>query len=498
MHYPFLLDTDSYKLSHAFMYPPDTNKMVAYFTCRGPLPGTTDRRLVQAGVTWLYNNVFSRRITQEDIDEVDAFCATHLAGGKLYEWPRELWQEVVDAGGYLPFHIRALEDGEVFSPGVPSLIIEAEGRYAPLVTWFETQILRMWSDITTATKSAQIRHFLASEYDRTVDDKDRWLLDYALHDFGSRGTSSAETAMRTGAAHLLVFDGTDNLIAASYARSLANGAPIGQSVYATEHSVMTSWDCEENAIQNLLDRSKPGDILSIVADSYDYRNFINNIVPKFVEQFKAKQTKLVVRPDSGDPVQCVIEGLVALEKVFGYTVNSKGFKVIDGAGVIQGDGIGFDTLQLIATEVTKAEFAAQNVVYGMGGGLLQKQTRDTLKCAIKLCERTDITGRVWPIMKAPVTDRSKWSLPGNMAVYSVGGIRTVFPKPMPLVWRDNIIYTDKLKSVWNNGPTDWRPADFATQRQFFFQNWMITTIPYSGNRSAMSEEILEKQRLHAQ
>ena len=102
---------------------------------------------------------------------------------------------------------------------------------------------------------------------------------------------------------------------------------------------------------------------------------------------------MVLRPDSGDPVQTVVLGLRAAEKVFGCDINSKGFKVPRGCSVIQGalavhpvavvvllsptrrdagDGINAATLELIIDAVHEAGFSAQSVGYGMGGGLLQK------------------------------------------------------------------------------------------------------------------------------
>lgn len=73
---------------------------------------------------------------------------------------------------------------------------------------------------------------------------------------------------------------------------------------------------------------------------------------------------------------CVLsQGLQALDKVFGSDVNTKGYKVIRGAGVIQGDGINIVAIGKIQSAVMAAGFSAENVAFGMGGGLLQRVNR---------------------------------------------------------------------------------------------------------------------------
>lgn len=472
MRLPHLADTDTYKLSHFKMYP-DSQSMTAYFCFRGPL-NQDDHRIVFAGARYIYEQILSRKITLQDIAEMDEYAATHMAGGLPFEWPRDLWLKVVnDYQGYIPLTVQSLRDGEVIYPQVPGMIFTArrglsQEEFDRICTWFETQFMRMWNQATTATKSAHVYNFLAGLYDLTVEDDQRWRLDYALHDFGARGVSSKETAMTAGLGHLMVFDGTDNIISGIKASSW-NHNNVGQSVIASEHSVMTAWPTEREALQQLIDITPEGYVLSCVADTYDYSNFAWNIVPEFVDQIKAKGIHFVLRPDSGDPVEAVLEGLRAMDAAFGSSLNSKGYRVIDGAGVIQGDGIDAAKLRVISQAVVAAGYSIQNVVFGMGGGLLQKQNRDTLKCAIKLCERVDMDGNVIPIMKAPKTDASKGSMPGNMQVNLVDGIPTIYPSLAG--WEDRRLETDLLQTIWDCGPVGYEFETFTQMRERLRRTW---------------------------
>lgn len=464
----FLLDTDSYKLSHPAMYP-DARQMVAYFTFRGPL-ADDDHRIVFYGMRHLYETLLSRRVTWDDIHAADAYLAKHSAGGNPYDWPRDLWVKVVEErNGWIPLRIRALREGETVYPQVPCFITEADAPFARLVTWFETAMMRLWSASTTATKSAHVYSFLREKFEASADEAQMWRLSYALHDFGSRGVSSRESGMWAGAGHLVVFDGTDNINAAMQATAWNDGVHVGQSVIASEHSVMTSWEDEDAALGRLIEITPEGGILSCVADSYDYDRFIWEIVPRHVEAIRAKGIFFVVRPDSGDPVRCVLDGLRAMEAAFGSRTNTKGFKVVTGAGVIQGDGIDGAKLMEIAEAVEAAGYSAQCVVYGMGGGLLQKQNRDTLRCANKLCEITLASGEVRPVAKVPKTDPSKGSLPGNMEVRLRGGAPCVVPKGAG--WGDYESSGDLLEVVWDSGPVDYRFDSFDEVRVRHRATW---------------------------
>lgn len=468
LNIPFLLDTDTYKLGHPRMYPEGAKELRAYFTCRGPL-FDDDHRIVVYGLRYAFDTILSRRITQQDIDEADEWLQQHGVANTSMEWPKDLWQIVVDKyDGYIPLQVKALREGSVIYPQVPVFEIvarEIDGdQFQYLVTYLETALMRIWSPMVTATKSAMVRAYLQEKFDNSVEDDAMFLLDSRLHDFGSRGVSSQETAMVTGCAHLTSFDGTDTMIAGWLATKYNDGKHIGTSVLATEHSVMTSWDQEIDAVKRAIEITPSGGICSVVADSYSYNNFLTQHLPIVAPLAQAKDILFVVRPDSGDPVQCVIDGLYACERAFGTDVNSKGFKVIPGAAVIQGDGINVKKLFEIADAVEAAGFSAQCVAYGMGGGLLQKQDRDTLKVAIKLCA-IDLGNGLEGRMKKPSDDITKTSLPGPFIVNNVSGRPQVYPA-YGNVWEDTQFENNKLEIIWDCGPTGyiWETIDEIRKR----------------------------------
>lgn len=481
---PFLLDTDTYKATHHFQYRSDLESMTAYFTFRGPL-FPSDHRIVVHGLRYAFEQILSRKVTQEDVDQAETYLAHHGVMKSGINWPKNLWQEVVDNGGNLPFTVSALADGSVVYPGVPVFVIEGRGKWAPLTTWLETALMRIWSPSVTATKSRHVFQMISEAFDQTVDAEFNFLLPSRFHDFGSRGVSSAETAMVTGTGHLLSFEGTDTMSAGWLATHWNNGSPVGESVIASEHSVMTTWDGELEAVLHLIKNTPKGGILSCVADSYDYSAFVWNILPQIVDHVRNAGIFFVLRPDSGEPVDAVITGLKGLEAAFGSTVNKKGYKVINGAGVIQGDGLDLNKIKAILAAVTAAGFSAQNVAYGMGGGLLQSQTRDTLKAAVKVCDML-VGGVHHPIMKAPLTDSGKTSLPGRMGVYRVDGIPTVYP----LTNTASRLDTDLLKVIWDCGPTAWKPESFSEMRARLNREWAISP-KFADTLSNSMKELVE-------
>jgi len=203
-------------------------------------------------------------------------------------------------------------------------------------------------------------------------------------------------------------------------------------------------------------------------DSYDYENALENIFPRVVEAKKKKSDRsyMVLRPDSGDPKTVVLEALVAAEKNFGADTNKKGFKVTRGVGVIQGDGVHLNSLAEILDHVVKSGYSAQNVAFGMGGGLLQKVNRDTMSFATKLSFIEYSDGSKRDIMKFPKSDQGKISLPGVLKVVrDEQGHEYVYPKEEDDKDENNllkVIYDCKPTSTWD---------DFETIRKRVADQW---------------------------
>lgn len=83
------------------------------------------------------------------------------------------------------------------------------------------------------------------------------------------------------------------------------------------------------------------------------------MLPSVAQQKLEKGGMLVLRPDSGDPVQAVLMALEAAEKVFGVTVNSKGFKVPKGCSVIYGDGVSYAVMKDVLAAMLNKGFSAE-------------------------------------------------------------------------------------------------------------------------------------------
>eukprot|EP00854_Cymbomonas_tetramitiformis_P005473 gene5473-6634_t len=433
---PISILTDSYKAGHNRMYPSCT-KMVAYGEFRKGFKGkhghdTDDTRLVVYGIRYIVETFISKKWTMEDIETASLFFSTHNAPMFTeYPFPKELFEKFVrENDGYFPVKLEALPEGSVVHVHIPVYQITAEDEYAPLCTFLETLLTQIWYPSTVATLSRRCKDIIEEAFEKTVDGgKLSPLLGSRLHDFGFRGCTCVEQSVLGGVAHLLNFDGTDTLSAAYYAQfKLNGGTPVGQSIPATEHSVMTSWRTEQAAIENMIENFGEG-LFACVMDSYDYSAALRDVLPAIREKKVGKGGFMVLRPDSGDPVEAVLEGLRAADKVFGSEVNSKGYKVINGAGVIQGDGINIDTLRDICTAVEEAGYSLQCVAFGMGGGLLQSVNRDTMSFATKLSHIRFTDGTSRDIMKAPKTDLSKFSLPGILAVKREEGVPMVYCTP---------------------------------------------------------------------
>ena len=263
---------------------------------------------------------------------------------------------------------------------------------------------------------------------------------FKLHDFGARGVSSEESAGIGGAAHLVNFMGTDTMSGILHAMSVYGGDVCGYSIPAAEHSTITSWgrDNEVNAYRNMLTQfAKPGSVVAVVSDSYDIYNACNLWGTELKQQVIDSGATVVIRPDSGDPIEVLSKMLRILEERFGAPKNAKGYKVLNNVRVIWGDGINIQSLEAILTHMVDfLGYSADNFAFGMGGGLLQQCNRDTLKFAMKasaigvretrldeFCGDEDYTSSVvWrDVFKDPITDPGKSSKKGRVTLWESGG-----------------------------------------------------------------------------
>lgn len=375
-----IFDTDSYKLSHFNQYPEGTQYVSSYVEPRRAW-GDIDR-VMFFGLQIELAKLAGQAVTQSMLDEATPFLKAH--GFDLFV---DGWQYIIDVyDGRLPILIEAMPEGTLGPVSVPQLRIEnTDPNCYWLVSYLETRLLRaIWYASTVASLS---RYVVGSIRDRLVktDGSDAGA-EFKLHDFGARGAASNEAAAIGGAAHLVNSFGTDTIAGLVYARNYYGADMAGFSIPASEHSTMTAAGeaGELDQMRRFL-AANPSGLIACVSDSYDMMRAVNDYWGDALKDaVQARDGVLVVRPDSGDPVQIVPDVIEALMAKFGYTTTAQGYRLLnDKVRVIQGDGVDKDSVVRIMDTMMERGLAIGNIAFGMGGGLLQKVNRDSFGYAMK-------------------------------------------------------------------------------------------------------------------
>jgi nicotinamide phosphoribosyltransferase len=409
----FLLRTDSYKVTHWKQYPRGTDGIYSYLESRGGMSPDT----VFFGLQYyLKAYLEGPRFTLSNIADAVAFCNAHF-GQPLFN--ESGWTQLYERyGGRLPVRIRAVPEGMVVPARNVILTIEnTDPEFPWLTNYLETLVMKVWYPITVATLSRTIKQTILGFLERTGDPS---LIDFKLHDFGYRGVSSEETAAIGAAAHLLNFKGTDTLAGIVLLKDYYHASEMpGFSIPASEHSTMTAWgeSREVEAFRNML-TAYPTGLVACVSDSYDVYRACEKIWGEILKpDIMQRKGTLVIRPDSGDPVQVLVRVFDILAAKFGFTTNAKGYRVLPSCvRVIQGDGVNLFTIQNVLYQLAKFHgWSADNISFGMGGALLQQLNRDTLRFALK-CSAARIEGEWRPVFKTPATDAEKNSKHGRLAL----------------------------------------------------------------------------------
>lgn len=420
--------TDGYKTGHHQQYPKGTTLVYSNFTPRSNKYGPKGcDRVVSFGQQMIMrqlHEVFQKDFFSQPKDQVCREMKQELSMYLGMDYDVSHFEALYDLG-YLPIEVRSLTEGTLVPIKVPVLTIyNTHPDFYWLTNYLETILSNlMWKPLTSATIAHQYRKVLTKWMEKT--DKDNaWFIDWQGHDFSMRGMDSVEAVISSGLGHLTSFSGTDSLPAIYGARKYygAEGFVAG-SVPATEHSVMCAGgkEDEESTFRRLLE-TYPKGILSVVSDTWDLWRVCTEHIVALKEEILARDGKLVIRPDSGDPVDILCGDItIAVENggietpaskgviellwdVFGGTVNKQGYKVLDPhIGAIYGDSITIERADEICRRLEAKGFASTNVVLGIGSFTYQFNTRDTFGFAMKAtyCE---INGEGREIFKDPITD----------------------------------------------------------------------------------------------
>lgn len=393
--YSLPIDTDSYKVTMPTQYPYGTTRVDSYGGPRG-FPDGWDGFVQAFGTRYIQDMYLAGQVvTLEQAEFAESLWGPHFGNASIAASAMEGWKYIAkEREGFIPIEMWSLPEGMVIPAGNAMFTLFNTDKRVPwLTTWIETLLSRSWYPCTIATHDRQMLHILktALEETGTMPADIAAMVKFMLHDFGSRGVATFEQACIGGAAHLLNFLGTDNGAGLQTAvqhygapLSLKDGLCPGYSIVATEHSTITTHANELAAFKQLLDNHPTG-IIACVSDSDNIRHAVDVLWgQKLKEQILARDGKLVVRPDSGHPPDVVCMVLESLGRNFGYTTNAAGYRVLNPkVGVIQGDGIDLAMVKIILHAMKEAGWAASNIAFGSGGGLLQKFNRDDLKWAIK-------------------------------------------------------------------------------------------------------------------
>lgn len=419
-----LLLCDFYKTVHSEQYPKGITKLVSYFTPRMSRIEGEDK-LVMFGLQSFikeylidYFNEYFFNVPKDKVLNEYNRILSYTLGKNSYK--DEKIKKLHDLG-YLPLEIKAIPEGERVPIKVPMIeISNTHPDFAWLVNAIETLLsCSLWHTMVSANVGYNYRQIVNKYYEISVEDNVP--RSKALGDFSMRGQESLESATKSSAAFCLSFLNTATVPAIPYLEEYYNCDCTKDQVafgsISTEHSVMcsnTAVDGDEiTMVKRLLNETYKDLSFSMVSDSYDYWNLVDNILPKCKEDILNHNGCLLVRGDSGDPVEVVTDTVFHLWDIFGGTINSKGYKVLNShVKAIYGDSITPERAKQIYEILIKNGFACNNVALGVGSfsmECLQKDgkfnpfTRDTFGIAVK-ATYGEMGDKPLMIFKNPKTD----------------------------------------------------------------------------------------------
>lgn len=477
--------TDSYKLHHKIMYPEGTEKVYSTWVPRSSKYLNDVDGCIVFGIQYLIKefiiNYFDENFFKRNEDDVvneyekflNAFNGIDITKSIGVDHIRSLHKL-----GYIPVEIRALKEGCKCPIGMPYLtIVNTIPEFFWITNYLETLISNtLWAPAVASTiaygyKKELIKHLMKTGGMKYTSPE------YLVHDFSMRGCNGLNSTIAVGMSHMSCFSGSESVpavIKMSEVYNNGNMNNIASGIPASEHSIECSnanfgnfdneFEIDERAyIRRMLDQFPTG-FLSIVCDGFDFFKFVQIICTEFKDEIMKRDGRVVLRPDSGNPVRIIagdtritlkngkvmnavstnsgVEYYCGNERIvptieqegvyeilwntFGGIVNEKGYKVLDPhIGVIYGDSITPERQKEIYERLETKGFSATNLVLGIGSYTYQYKTRDSLGLAMKAtwCK---INGQSKDLFKDPKTvcGMPKKSLRGLVGMSSLNGGKT--------------------------------------------------------------------------
>lgn len=486
--------TDCYKIGHPFMYDPLMHTLESNMTARSDArfkrTSTYNGKVVATGFQGLtkeylidsFNrNFFSRPLTEVVDEYVEMMDGIFGPGVITVDHITRLHNLQ-----YLPIKVQALPEGSLVPMGVPFVRVKNTVKgFGWLTNYLETLISNyLWPMITNATVAFEFRKVLEAYALETVGEANPFVVGYQMHDFSLRGLLDGRNG-NVNFGHLLSAIGSDNIPTIAYAKKYYSPQGyIAGSVPATEHSVASSnilnisyqlekfgkyedttrdesipllEQAEQIFIVKMITKVFPTGIFSYVTDTFDYWGVLTSILPRIKNVVLSRKetdspvpTRLVIRPDSGNPLHIIagykiydtdkdpqgltnseildeyevvivdgkyyiiephydnwadfctgydlgeeipkhvaVGSIQTLWDIFGGTETAKGYKQLDSKiGLIYGDSITLRNLEEILSRLKENGFASTNVIFGVGSFTYQFNTRDTFSMAIKATHAT--------------------------------------------------------------------------------------------------------------
>lgn len=454
---------DFYKVGHVVQYPKGTKQIWSNWTSR------TSRVEGQTTVVHFGLQYFLKKYLMDEFKKNFFWRAWHTIEGEYEEFmqatlgvaePKTDHIKALHDLGYLPLTFYAVPEGASVALNCPSVVVtNTDDRFYWLPNYMETLMsMILWKPSTSATTAQRLRK-IGIKHAKAFGETDMGFVDWQFHDFSMRGMSGLEDAILSGMGHLLSFSGTDSMPAILAAKQYYGAdLTVGGSVPATEHSVMCAGtkEGEFETFKRLITEVYPTGVLSIVSDTWDLWKVLTDYIPRLKDIIIERDGKIVIRPDSGDPVKIMCGDLLSSDPAVAagaieliadaLGTDSKGH--INKGGGIYGDSINEERAEAILTGIRNKGFSPYNMVFGVGSFTYEYRTRDTYGFAMKATAARDENDNIIEMFKDPITDNGgKKSHKGIVAAYCAeDGIYRHIDQLKP-----EDLDTSGFNKVWENG-----------------------------------------------